>query len=319
MRCADVRPRTRARPSHGERWSPTGHAVRPAAACPAATRRTSSSCARGWTLWLPGAALRGDRPVSTTSPKFAASAWLAGRGQDRRAAAMTAAVCGCCPTLDEAVRLAARTARRGYRCLVEETCAMRRELAALVARSPFGQGCGVAGGADRAARRHLRGGHRARARPDRTSGASGRSSWRCGWPPSSAWSGVLAVELFETVDGALLVNELAMRPHNSGHWTMDGARTSQFEQHLRAVLDYPLGRHRRRRPGHRDGQRARRAASTPAMSVDERLHHLFARMPEAQGASVRQGRTPGPQDRPRQHPRRRSARLDDGELAADWL
>ena len=53
--------------------------------------------------------------------------------------------------------------------------------------------------------------------------------------------GVLAVELFETTDGALLVNELAMRPHNSGHWTMDGARTSQFEQHLRAVLDYPLG------------------------------------------------------------------------------
>ncbi len=53
--------------------------------------------------------------------------------------------------------------------------------------------------------------------------------------------GVLAVELFETVDGGLLVNELAMRPHNSGHWTMDGASTSQFEQHLRAVLDYPLG------------------------------------------------------------------------------
>ena len=53
--------------------------------------------------------------------------------------------------------------------------------------------------------------------------------------------GVLAVELFETVDGALVVNELAMRPHNSGHWTMDGAGTSQFEQHLRAVLDYPLG------------------------------------------------------------------------------
>jgi len=52
---------------------------------------------------------------------------------------------------------------------------------------------------------------------------------------------VLAVELFETTDGTLLVNELAMRPHNSGHWTMDGAVTSQFEQHLRAVLDYPLG------------------------------------------------------------------------------
>src|SRR5690606_13797968 len=53
-------------------------------------------------------------------------------------------------------------------------------------------------------------------------------------------TGVLAVELFE-VDGAVLVNELAMRPHNSGHWTITGAVTSQFAQHLRAVLDLPLG------------------------------------------------------------------------------
>lgn len=54
-------------------------------------------------------------------------------------------------------------------------------------------------------------------------------------------TGVLAVELFQTTDGRLLVNELAMRPHNSGHWTIEGSRTSQFEQHLRAVLDKPLG------------------------------------------------------------------------------
>jgi len=54
-------------------------------------------------------------------------------------------------------------------------------------------------------------------------------------------TGVLAVELFETTDDRLLINELAMRPHNTGHWTIDGARTSQFEQHLRAVLDLPLG------------------------------------------------------------------------------
>ena len=53
-------------------------------------------------------------------------------------------------------------------------------------------------------------------------------------------TGVLAVELFEA-PGGLVVNELAMRPHNSGHWTIDGARTSQFEQHVRAVLDWPLG------------------------------------------------------------------------------
>jgi 5-(carboxyamino)imidazole ribonucleotide synthase len=54
-------------------------------------------------------------------------------------------------------------------------------------------------------------------------------------------TGVLAVELFETTDQRVLVNELAMRPHNSGHWTIDGSTTSQFEQHLRAVLDLPLG------------------------------------------------------------------------------
>jgi len=53
--------------------------------------------------------------------------------------------------------------------------------------------------------------------------------------------GVLVVELFETTDGDLVVNELAMRPHNSAHWSIDGAVTSQFENHLRAVLDLPLG------------------------------------------------------------------------------
>ncbi|GAA5148524.1 5-(carboxyamino)imidazole ribonucleotide synthase [Microbacterium pseudoresistens] len=54
-------------------------------------------------------------------------------------------------------------------------------------------------------------------------------------------TGMLAVELFETDDERILVNELAMRPHNSGHWSQDGAVTSQFEQHLRAVADLPLG------------------------------------------------------------------------------
>jgi len=54
-------------------------------------------------------------------------------------------------------------------------------------------------------------------------------------------TGMLAVELFETSDERVLVNELAMRPHNSGHWSQDGAVTGQFEQHLRAVLDLPLG------------------------------------------------------------------------------
>ena len=55
-------------------------------------------------------------------------------------------------------------------------------------------------------------------------------------------TGNLAVEMFETTDGKLLVNELAMRPHNSGHFTIEGSVTSQFEQHLRAVLNLPLGK-----------------------------------------------------------------------------
>jgi len=59
--------------------------------------------------------------------------------------------------------------------------------------------------------------------------------------------GLLAVELFEA-PGGLVVNELAMRPHNSGHWSIEGSTTSQFEQHLRAVLDWPLGDTTRRAP-----------------------------------------------------------------------
>ncbi len=53
--------------------------------------------------------------------------------------------------------------------------------------------------------------------------------------------GMLAVELMQRADGTVVVNELAMRPHNTGHWSIDGAVTSQFENHLRAVLDLPLG------------------------------------------------------------------------------
>jgi 5-(carboxyamino)imidazole ribonucleotide synthase len=92
-------------------------------------------------------------------------------------------------------------------------------------------------------------------------------------------TGLLAVELFERTDGVLVVNELAMRPHNSGHWTIEGSRTSQFEQHLRAVLDYPLGATAPTAPAVVMAN-VLGAAAPPAMSVDERLHHLFARFPD---------------------------------------
>ncbi len=60
--------------------------------------------------------------------------------------------------------------------------------------------------------------------------------------------GVFGVELFETADGDILLNEIAPRPHNSGHWTIEGCHTSQFEQHLRAVTGLPLGTTERRCP-----------------------------------------------------------------------
>ncbi len=90
--------------------------------------------------------------------------------------------------------------------------------------------------------------------------------------------GLLAVELFETAHG-LIINELAMRPHNSAHWTIEGARTSQFEQHLRAVLDYPLGETSLTAPVVVMANVL--GGSTGGISLDERLHHLFAADPGA--------------------------------------
>jgi 5-(carboxyamino)imidazole ribonucleotide synthase len=106
--------------------------------------------------------------------------------------------------------------------------------------------------------------------------------------------GLLAVELFETASG-LMVNELAMRPHNSGHWTIEGARTSQFEQHLRAVLDYPMGETSMTAPV---VAMANVLGGPPGgMSIDERLHHLFADDPGARvhlyGKQTRPGRKIG--------------------------
>jgi 5-(carboxyamino)imidazole ribonucleotide synthase len=106
--------------------------------------------------------------------------------------------------------------------------------------------------------------------------------------------GVLAVELFETADG-IVVNELAMRPHNSGHWTIEGSVTSQFEQHLRSVLDYPLGSTALMGPAVCMVNVLGGAAG--GLSLDERLHHLFAAEPGAKvhlyGKEVRPGRKIG--------------------------
>jgi phosphoribosylaminoimidazole carboxylase, PurK protein len=166
----------------------------------------------------------------------------------------------------------------GTPLMVERAVLMRRELAALVARSPYGQ---------------------AAAWPVvETVQADGQCvqvlAPAPGLDPEVAATaqrlalhiaaelgvtGLLAVELFEDLDGTLVVNELAMRPHNSGHWTIEGSRTSQFEQHLRAVLDYPLGATTPTAPAVVMAN-VLGAAAPPSMSTDERLHHLFARFPD---------------------------------------
>ncbi|MFE1169463.1 5-(carboxyamino)imidazole ribonucleotide synthase [Nocardiopsis sp. NPDC058789] len=105
-------------------------------------------------------------------------------------------------------------------------------------------------------------------------------------------TGVLAVELFETADD-VVVNELAMRPHNSGHWSIEGARTSQFEQHLRAVLNLPLGSPRTNAPytvmanllGGEDPEVYRRYLHVMAKDPEVKVHFY--------GKDVRPGRKIG--------------------------
>ena len=146
----------------------------------------------------------------------------------------------------------------GAAVLVEEKVAMRRELAALVARSPFGQGAawpvvqtvqcdGICVEVIAPAPRL----------DSELSSAAGQLALRLA--DELGVVGLLAVELFETVDGRLLVNELAMRPHNSGHWSMDGARTGSVRATPARRARLPAGRHRADRAGDRDGQCAWRA------------------------------------------------------------
>jgi 5-(carboxyamino)imidazole ribonucleotide synthase len=212
----------------------------------------------------------------------------------------------------------------GVPLMAEEQVDLRRELSALVARSPFGQGA-----AWPVVETVQRNGicvqviAPAPELPAERAAAAQQLALRLA--AELGVVGVLAVELFETVDGELLVNELAMRPHNSGHWTMDGSRTSQFEQHLRAVLDYPLGDTDAIAPVTVMAN-VLGAPEVPEMSVDERLHHLFARMPDARvhlyGKQERPGRkvghinfvSSGPADQKSVGKLRERA-----DLAAHWL
>ncbi|GGP70201.1 N5-carboxyaminoimidazole ribonucleotide synthase [Saccharothrix coeruleofusca] len=203
----------------------------------------------------------------------------------------------------------------GTPLMVEQCVPMRRELAALVARSPFGQGAawpvvqtvqseGICVEVLAPA-------------PDAPL-AEEAQALALRVADELGVVGLLAVELFET-DTGLVVNELAMRPHNSGHWTIEGSRTSQFEQHLRAVLDYPLGATDLVAPAVVMAN-VLGAAEPPEMGPDERLHHLFARFPDAHvhlyGKAERPGRKIG-------HVTLLGERMEDvrerARLAARWL
>ena len=144
------------------------------------------------------------------------------------------------PSPEAAADAFAVAASAGVAVLAEEKVDFRRELSALVARAPSGQVASypvveslqVGGVCSEVV---------APAPDLEPSLAVDAQQIAMGLAGELDVTGILAVEMFETTDGRVLVNELAMRPHNTGHWTMDGAVTSQFENHLRAVLDLPLG------------------------------------------------------------------------------
>ncbi|MEV0252014.1 5-(carboxyamino)imidazole ribonucleotide synthase [Nocardia sp. NPDC050712] len=168
---------------------------------------------------------------------------------------------------------------RGAQLLAEAKVDLKRELSAMVARSPYGQA--ATWPVVETVQRNGQCAVVIAPAPGLSEDLELRAeSLALSLAKELGVVGAMAVELFETHDGELLINELAMRPHNSGHWGMDGARTGQFEQHLRAVLDYPLGDTSPLAPVTVMAN-ILGAPEAPTMSMDERLHHLFARLPQA--------------------------------------
>lgn len=141
---------------------------------------------------------------------------------------------------DDCAEAFAVAERTRVELLAEELVDFRRELSALVARSPSGQAAAYPVVASTQVDGICR--EVVAPAPDLDPALAGRAQ-EIALRIAGALdvTGILAVEMFETTEGSVLVNELAMRPHNTGHWTQDGAVTSQFENHLRAVMDLPLG------------------------------------------------------------------------------
>ena len=183
----------------------------------------------------------------------------------------------------------------GTPLMVERRVELARELAVVLARSPFGQ-VAVYPAVETVQRDGINTEVLAPAPGLSEDAAEEVGELAIRIAVATGVVGLLAVELFETADGRFLVNELAMRPHNSAHWSMDGAVTGQFEQHLRAVLDYPLGSTAVLRPACVMAN-VLGGDPVPGTGPDERLHHTLARFPEARvhlyGKSERPGRKIG--------------------------
>lgn len=178
------------------------------------------------------------------------------------------------------------------RVLVEAWVPFVRELAVMVARRPSGED--VAYPVATTVQRD----HRCAAVevPARIDPAVAREATALARSAAAAYGcvGVVGVEMFELADGRLLLNEIAPRPHNTGHYTIEACTTSQFENHLRAVLDWPLGSTSLLRPaavmvnvlGHRKGEVSARALPAALGLHDVAVHVYGKRM-------VRPGRKMG--------------------------
>lgn len=115
--------------------------------------------------------------------------------------------------------------------------------------------------------------------------------------------GVLCVELFATGDGRLLVNEIAPRVHNSGHWTIEGCETSQFAQHVRAVCGMPLGSTARRANAVMKNLIGADVEHWPALAADPAAHlHLYGKAETRTGRKMGHVTWLGPLDAPPQPP-----------------
>ena len=171
------------------------------------------------------------------------------------------------------------------RLLVEEAVAIEREVAVLLARRPTGQ-TAVTPLVETV---QVDGMLRELLVPARVPDAAHRAAIDLGTRIAELIDvvGICAIELFWT-GAELVVNEIAARPHNSGHWTIDAATTSQFENHLRAVLDWPLGAMDATRPAvcsvnvvGRDSTSWPQAHLTGALEVPDVHVHLYGKQPRA--------------------------------------